>query len=79
MESLACGTPVITFRTGGSGEMLAPSCGVVVERGDAEAMLQEILRIAEDKPFTKDACLEQAKNFDAVTRYREYVALYKKE
>ena len=79
MESLACGTPVITFRTGGSGEMLTPSCGVVVERGDAEAMLQEILRIAEDKPFTRDACLEQAKNFDAVTRYREYVALYKKE
>ena len=78
MESLACGTPVITFRTGGSGEMLTSSCGAVVERGDAEAMLQEILRIAEDKPFTKDACLEQAKKFDAMTRYREYVALYKK-
>ena len=78
MESLACGTPVITFRTGGSGEMLTSSCGTVVERGDAEAMLQEILRIAKDKPFTKDACLEQAKNFDAMTRYREYVALYEK-
>jgi len=76
MESLACGTPVVTFRTGGSPEMLCDSCGLVVERGDVEGMLQTILTIEKDKPFSKEACLKKAKDFDAMTRYREYVALY---
>lgn len=79
MESLACGTPVVTFRTGGSAEMLSDTCGAVVPRGDMEAMLEKIMTIAKDKPFTKEACLEKAKDFDAMTRYREYVSLYEKE
>ena len=79
MESLACGTPVVTFRTGGSAEMLSDTCGAVVTRGDMEAMLEKIMTIAKDKPFTKEACLEKAKDFDAMTRYREYVSLYEKE
>ena len=34
IEAIACGTPVITYNTGGSGEMLNEKCGVVVEAGD---------------------------------------------
>lgn len=79
MESLACGTPVVTFRTGGSAEMLSDACGATVPRGDMEAMLERIMTIAKDKPFTEEACLEKAKDFDAMTRYREYVSLYEKE
>ena len=36
LEALACGTPVITFRTGGSGESVDDSCGKVVAKGDYE-------------------------------------------
>ncbi len=78
MESIACGTPVVTFQTGGSAEMLSDSCGAVVERGNKEAMLETILKIEKDKPFSKEACLEKAKDFDDMTRYREYVTLYGK-
>ena len=32
LEALACGTPVVTYRTGGSPEALTPETGIVVER-----------------------------------------------
>ena len=32
MESIACGTPVLTFRTGGSPEIVDETCGCVVDR-----------------------------------------------
>ena len=76
MESLACGTPVLTFDTGGSAEMVDASCGAVVPRGDVDQMIQAILSIEKDRPFSQEACLEKAKDFDAMTRYREYVSLY---
>ena len=38
MEAIACGTPVITFRTGGSPEMLDNSCGLVVDCDDIDAL-----------------------------------------
>lgn len=78
MESIACGTPVLTFQTGGSAEMLDPGCGAVVERGNKEAMLQAVLDIEKEKPFTKEACLAKARDFDDMTRYREYMTLYGK-
>ena len=32
LEALACGTPVITFRTGGSPEAIDETCGYVVKK-----------------------------------------------
>ena len=34
IEALACGTPVITYRTGGSPEAIDEKTGIVVEKGD---------------------------------------------
>lgn len=76
MESLACGTPVVTFQTGGSPEMVDPTCGSVVPCDDIDALEQEILRIAEIKPYSFDACLNKAKEFDMNERFEEYVKLY---
>jgi len=78
MESLACGTPVVTFRTGGSPEMVDETCGMIVERGDVDGMLDAILTIEKDRPFSREACLEKAKAFDARKRFEEYVNLYAK-
>ena len=36
LEALACGTPVITFRTGGSPESIDDETGIVAEKGDTE-------------------------------------------
>lgn len=76
MESIACGTPVITFKTGGSPEMLDATCGSVVPKDDIDAMEKEIVRICETKPYSIEACLERAKSFDKDEKFQEYVELY---
>ena len=78
MESIACGTPVVTFRTGGSPEILDETCGSVVDCDDVDALEIEIRRICEEKPYTAEACLARAKNFDMNDKFEEYVELYKK-
>lgn len=75
MEALACGTPVLTFRTGGSPEILDEHCGVVVPCGDVDAMEAAIRRLAAE-PIGAEACLNRAKGFDKYERFEEYVRLY---
>lgn len=76
MESVACGTPVITFDTGGSKEILNNLCGSVVPKDDIDAMYREIIRICKDKPFSHSECLERAKCFDVNDKFTEYIKLY---
>lgn len=76
MESVACGTPVLTFNTGGSHEMLDETCGAVVAKDDTDAMYNEIIRICETKPYSKDDCLKRAESFDKNEKFREYIRLY---
>lgn len=76
MEALACGTPVLTFQTGGSPEMLDDTCGSVVACDDIDALEKEILRICETKPYSQEACINRAKAFDQNERFQEYVKLY---
>lgn len=78
MEAIACGTPVLTFRTGGSPEMLTASTGVVVDCDDIDAMEREIRRICEMRPFSQEACVKAAQAFDMQLRFEEYVQLYEK-
>lgn len=77
VESLACGTPVVTFKTGGCPECIDETCGTVVPCNDVDALKMEILRICEENPYSKDACIAYSKNFDMNARFQEYVDLYK--
>lgn len=76
VEALACGTPVLTFRTGGSPESLSETCGSIVECDNIDSMECEIMRIQRDKPFIESDCLEQAKQFDSEKKYMEYLNMY---
>lgn len=76
MEALACGTPVLTFKTGGSPEIIDNTCGTVVLKDDIDAMYQEIIRICETKPYSKDDCLKKAESFDKNEKFRDYIKLY---
>lgn len=76
MESVACGTPVVTFNTGGSPEMLDETCGAAVTKDDADAMYNEIIRICEKKPYSMEACIKKAKGFDKNEKFGEYIRLY---
>lgn len=77
MEAIACGTPVITFNTGGSSEILDENCGAVVPCDDIDSMEREIYRMIQ-QPYETDKILKKAKEFDAKDRYNEYVRLYRK-
>lgn len=77
MEALACGTPVLTFATGGSPEIPDESCGAVVPRGDVDAMEKEILRITQGHCFDAQACCARARLFCASDKFAEYIDLYK--
>lgn len=76
IESNACGTPVLTFRTGGCPECINENTGAVVDCDDIDAMEKEIIRICTDKPFTEEACLAHAKDFDMNDKFEDYIKLY---
>lgn len=76
MEALACGTPVLTFSTGGSSEIIDQTCGVAVKVDNIDAMELEIKRICEGKIFSAEKCISRSKTFDKRTKYKAYVDLY---
>lgn len=78
MEALACGTPVLTFRTGGSPEIIDATCGSVVDCDDIDALEKEIVRICTENPYTREACIKRAQSFDKNERFKEYTELYER-
>jgi glycosyltransferase involved in cell wall biosynthesis len=78
IESIACGTPVLTFRTGGSPECIDDTCGSVVDVDDIDALEREIIRITTEKLYSREACVEFSKKFNGYDRYNDYVELYLK-
>ena len=76
IEANACGTPVLTFRTGGSPECIDSLSGSVVDRNDIDAMEREIIRICEEKPCSVEDCVSRAEAFDMNDRFKEYIRLY---
>lgn len=76
IEALACGTPVITFETGGSPECIDETCGMVVSCDDIPALEKAIKHVVLDKPFSKEACRRCAEQFDMNDKYYEYIDLY---
>jgi glycosyltransferase involved in cell wall biosynthesis len=77
MEALACGTPVLTFRTGGSPESVNEDCGMVIPCDDVDAMEAAILRL-ERHPLNPEDCVCQAQDFDKMKRFAQYCSLYEK-
>lgn len=76
IESLACGTPVLTFKTGGSPEIIDETCGSVVSCDDIDALESEIRRISETNPYSEDACLRRAQRYNKDRKFQEYIELY---
>lgn len=81
LESMACGTPVITYKTGGSPESISASTGIVVEQGDIKGLYEAIIRIknnSDKTKFTPEVCRKHAEqNFDKDKCFKEYNKLFK--
>lgn len=51
LEAQACGTPVITYRTGGSPETITPGYGIILEKDDYNGLVDATIRLCkEGKP-----------------------------
>ena len=78
LESISCGTPVVTYRTGGSVESVVPQTGFIVEQGDVKGLygcLQQIRK--QDRETWRRSCREYALlHFDKSSALREYIKLY---
>lgn len=80
IEALACGTPIVTFRTGGSVESVMSHTGIVVEQGDMNGLLMAVREVcARGKNFYTDACREKAvRDYNKDVQYGKYIELYQK-
>ena len=78
IESLACGTPLVTYRTGGSVEAISSKTGFIVEKGDISGLIKVIRNVKEiGKATFSDACRKRAVNlFSKDDRFAEYLVLY---
>ena len=74
MESICCGTPVITYNCCGSPELVDDDSGYVVEENNTEALLAKIKEIKEN-PLHFDV-KEKQKKFDKNTCYDKYLDIY---
>ena len=80
LEAMACGTPVVTYKTGGSPETVTAGTGLVIEKGDIQTAAIEIERLCQQPDTTfEDACrLRIVRHFNKEDRFSEYLELYSK-
>ena len=78
IEALACGTPVITYNTGGSPEAIDKNTGIVVSKGDKKALKKAIVDVVANKEiFTCENCRQRAvANFNKDDRFDDYIKLF---
>lgn len=78
LEALACGTPVLTFETGGSVECVDEKCGAIVPKKELEKLKQQIIKIKENN-FDSADCIKKSKKYDKRKRYDDYIRIYRKQ
>ena len=77
MEALACGTPVITYATGGSPEIADEKTGKVIAKGDYEGMAKYINELKNNYVFNSKDCIDRSKLFSTENMVNNYINLYK--
>ncbi len=75
MESICCGTPVITYNCCGSPELVDENSGYVVDENDVTAIIEKIEEIEKKPPQINMAAVQQ--KFDKNTCYNKYLEAYK--
>lgn len=81
LEALACGTPVLTYQTGGSVEAISPETGWIVEQGNVAGVAKVIEQLEQREEgemlAQRRACRDRAeKEFNKYNMYQEYMQLY---
>ncbi|MCR4738629.1 MAG: glycosyltransferase [Lachnospiraceae bacterium] len=75
LEALACGTPVVTFKTGGSPESIDETCGIAVEKNSIQGIVAALdkIELSKGQAFTREQCVLRAMQYDKENRFMEYI------
>lgn len=78
LEAIACGTPVVTYRTGGSIESVTPATGFIVEQGDVDGIVHAVRQIEQrgKQSYVAPCRAHALENFRKEDRYADYFGLY---
>ena len=80
IEALACGTPVITFDTGGSGECIDSSCGIVLKDKTSTALAHAIQELEAHPNLDSNTIASKTPSKDASFQaYMECYELFSKQ
>lgn len=71
MESICCGTPVVTYDVCGSSELILDGCGEVVPENDVEGIISAFRKITGE-----DCAAIGANAFDRKNSYKKYLDIY---
>ena len=78
IEALGAGLPVVTFNTGGSAESLDDTCGISVEKGNNQALMDAIIYVcSHPEKYTKENCIKRSQMF-GLSQFGEYLNLYQR-
>lgn len=79
LEALACGTPIITFNTGGSPESIEDITTNIVDKGNVDGLLKSIQKAKDNKIYFQEKLIERAKlKYDKEKNFLKYINLYYK-
>lgn len=74
LEALSCGTPIVSFRTGGSAECIDSTCGIAVERGNLAELKSAIPNAVK---LSRISCRQRVlQHYTAELMAKRYLSLY---
>lgn len=77
IEAMACGTPVVTFDSGGAAETMSECVGKVVPSKNLEQLIKSIDEVLNGYDYKLNDLLTQARKFEKKSRYNEYMLEYR--
>lgn len=78
LEALACGTPVITFNTGGSIESINRNTGSIIYKKNADAIYEDVQKYKLIKTSYNLECRVRAESlYNKNDRYKDYIEIYR--
>lgn len=75
MEAIACGTPVVTFNTGGCVEIVNSDCGAIVYSNTIEELLEKVVYITQYHCQNRNKCMIYSKRFAEQLCFEKYIKL----
>ena len=82
LESMSCGTPVISFNTGGISNIIDNKNGVLVEKFDIDKFIKSISSLSQNKEILetlkKNSRKTIVRKFSVTNEVKNYIKIYKK-